>query len=74
MHAITVLKIFALSQGVTFGAFIGAVLSVASLPVTRDFFPAAMLGLTVVGSLLGLITAAVRLQAKHRHARRHAQT
>jgi hypothetical protein len=68
MHAITILKLFALSQGLTFGALAGAILSIVSLPLTRDFFPLAILLMTGLCAGVGLIASAIRLQARHRHA------
>jgi hypothetical protein len=58
MHTTAILKVFACSQGAVYGALVGAVLSVASLPATKDFFPVAMLALAGTGSLIGLLAGA----------------
>lgn len=68
MHAMTILKIFALSQGLTFGALAGAILSVFSLPITRDFFPLALLVATLACAGVGLVTAALRMQRKRAYS------
>lgn len=63
-----ILKVFALSQGFALGALAGAILSILSLPLTRDFFPLAMLVLTGLCAGVGMLTAAVRLKTRHQHA------
>jgi ABC-type uncharacterized transport system permease subunit len=71
MHSVTILKVFVLSQGLTFGALTGALLGVFSIPLTGSYFPLAVLVATAVSACVGLVIAAARMRQKQRHRSKH---
>jgi hypothetical protein len=68
MHTVTILKLFMLSQGATFGALAGAILGVASLPLTSGFFPLAVLAATAFCSVAGIGVTIFQIKRKHMFA------
>ncbi|WP_322069935.1 hypothetical protein [Paraburkholderia bannensis] len=61
MHAVTILKIFAVAQGLTFGALAGAIIGFFSLPLTKSFFPLAIVGATFACALIGGAVSGIHL-------------